>query len=223
MREFKQKGVGPGGEAGRRPRSNSRLEDSVTRILNHAAQILEDRGVEGFNTNEISKRSGVPIGAIYHHFENKEAIVRELCARWLGRVTNRYDEFEKLNATEFDNMTFWLALLKRLHCAYKETIGLGAITRATEIWPNVHELEVRYDGLVVARVTRYLSMLGVDVGQREKRRIALLILNMMHYCLLLTAAANAREANANLADLAVSLGELTLRYRRASLPRIEKT
>jgi AcrR family transcriptional regulator len=189
-------------------------EENINRILTCAASILEDAGVEGFNTNEISKRSGVTIGAIYHHFANKEAIVRELCVRWLNRVIERYEEFEKYEMEGLDRSSFWLRLLERLYCAYKETVGLSAITRATEIWPNIRALEIQYDELVVTRVSRYLLVLGVEVDGREKRRIAILILNMMHYCLMLAASGTSAEAKANMEDMAGCLEELTRRHQK---------
>ncbi len=191
----------------------ARASPSVDRILSQAALILEDVGVEGFNTNEISKRSGLTIGAIYHHFKNKEAIVQELCARWLNRVTDRYLEFEKLQIARVPDDEFWRLLLDHLYCAYKETIGLGAITRATEIWPNVHALEVKYDALVSARIAAYLRSLGVRVSNAERRRMAMLILSMMHYGLLLSATSEPAEARTNIGDLACSLGAITSRYR----------
>lgn len=201
-----------------RPRKRpvqKRSEDSVERILTYAAIILEDVGVDGFSTNEISKRSEVTIGSIYHYFPNKEAIIYELCSRWLHRVTERYSEFEKLGFDGSDEGRFWSVLVGHLYRSYKETIGLRAINRATEIWPNIKELDVKYDETVTARIAKYLPALGIVAGPSERRRLSLLILNMLHYGLMLSIEATERESRANLEDLIGCLAQLTRQHRRA--------
>jgi AcrR family transcriptional regulator len=200
-----------------RPRKRpvqKRSEDSVERILKYAAIILEDVGVDGFSTNEISKRSAVTIGSIYHYFPNKEAIIYELCSRWLHRVTDRYTEFEALRVDGADEQGFWSVLVEHLYRGYRDTTGLRAINRATEIWPNIKELDVRYDETVTARIATYLPSLGIVVGRPERRRLSLLILNMLHYGLMLSVEATERDCRANLEDLVGSLAQLTRQHRR---------
>lgn len=54
-------------------------------ILEGAAHILEQQGLEGYTTNAIAARAGVSIGSLYQYFPTKDAIMvalieRETCA-----------------------------------------------------------------------------------------------------------------------------------------------
>lgn len=68
----------------RRPRqARSRATWEV--IVEAAAQVLERRGLAGFNTNAIAERAGVSVGSVYRYFPEKHAILvaaaREAFAR----------------------------------------------------------------------------------------------------------------------------------------------
>lgn len=66
------------------PRKNptqARSVDTVEAILEAAARILEDKGFEGYNTNEVASQAGVSIGSLYQYFPNKDAITRSLIQR----------------------------------------------------------------------------------------------------------------------------------------------
>jgi AcrR family transcriptional regulator len=58
----------------RRPRqARSRATWEV--IVEAAAQVLERRGLAGFNTNAIAERAGVSVGSVYRYFPDKHAIL----------------------------------------------------------------------------------------------------------------------------------------------------
>ncbi|MFJ6700849.1 ScbR family autoregulator-binding transcription factor [Streptomyces sp. NPDC091272] len=45
-------------------------------IIYAAASVFDERGYSGASMREIMKRAGVTLGAVYFHFENKEALAR---------------------------------------------------------------------------------------------------------------------------------------------------
>jgi AcrR family transcriptional regulator len=59
-----------------------RSQETVAVILEAAARILEERGLEGYNTNAIAERGGISVGSIYQYFPNKDALTRALIARF---------------------------------------------------------------------------------------------------------------------------------------------
>ena len=61
----------------RQPRSS----ETVASILEAAAQILETKGFEGFNTNAVARRAGVSIGSLYQYFPGKDAMMIALMRR----------------------------------------------------------------------------------------------------------------------------------------------
>jgi AcrR family transcriptional regulator len=50
--------------------------DTRTAILEAARDLLAERGLEALSMRAVARRVGVSATAIYHHFENKEALVR---------------------------------------------------------------------------------------------------------------------------------------------------
>jgi AcrR family transcriptional regulator len=63
----------------------------MQRILDVSLELLDDVGVDGFNTNLLAERVGVAVRAIYRYFPNKLAILvaltesfREAERTWIG-------------------------------------------------------------------------------------------------------------------------------------------
>lgn len=193
--------------------SQKRSTESVDQILSHAAAILDEVGVEEFSTNEISRRSGITIGSIYHYFPNKEAIVHELCTRWLDIITDKYIEFERLRLDGSDAEAYWTSLVDCLYRGYSGTPAIHAVTRATEIWPTIRELDVKYDESAMKRVATYLQNTGVSASKREMRRLSTLVLNQLHHVIMLAIRSSTTDARKILADLVALLVNLTERYK----------
>lgn len=85
--------------------AQARSQETVAILLEAAAQVLEARGLEGFNTNEIAKRAGVSIGSLYQYFPSKDAMVLALMHREKERFHD--DALRALDAaTGRDAMTF---------------------------------------------------------------------------------------------------------------------
>ncbi|MDJ0852064.1 MAG: helix-turn-helix domain-containing protein [Myxococcota bacterium] len=64
--------------------------ESRRKILDAAAALMAERGFAGTSISAISKRSGLPSGSIYWHFESKEAllgaVVEEGVERWFDSL-----------------------------------------------------------------------------------------------------------------------------------------
>jgi len=68
-------------ETKRRIPRQVRAEETVSAILEGAAQILEAGGLAGFTTNAVAERAGVSIGTLYQYFADKSALLRALAER----------------------------------------------------------------------------------------------------------------------------------------------
>jgi AcrR family transcriptional regulator len=59
---------------------------SRRRIVDAAAALMAERGFAGTSISAVKKKSGLPSGSIYWHFENKEAllgaVIEEAATRW---------------------------------------------------------------------------------------------------------------------------------------------
>jgi AcrR family transcriptional regulator len=68
-------------ETKRRIPRQARAGETVSAILEGAAQILEAGGLAGFTTNAVAERAGVSIGTLYQYFSNKGALLHALAER----------------------------------------------------------------------------------------------------------------------------------------------
>lgn len=65
----------------RKAPAQPRSTHTVEAILEGAAHILEQRGLEGYTTNAIAARAGVSIGSLYQYFPTKDAVTVALIER----------------------------------------------------------------------------------------------------------------------------------------------
>ncbi len=66
----------------RRQPQQERGERRVGELLDAAAAVFAEVGVEAATTNAIADRAGASVGSLYHFFPNKDAIIRALAARY---------------------------------------------------------------------------------------------------------------------------------------------
>lgn len=70
------------------PRSNrERTEATRSQLLAAARTLFIDKGYADTATPEIVAAAGVTRGALYHHFEDKKALFREVCENEAAAVT----------------------------------------------------------------------------------------------------------------------------------------
>jgi AcrR family transcriptional regulator len=88
-------------EVRRRQPSQSRARKTQLLIFESAARLLEQEGLEGFNTNRLAKLSGFGVGTIYQYFSNKQAILLALAQHEQERALQ---EVRRLLMTEFASL-----------------------------------------------------------------------------------------------------------------------
>jgi AcrR family transcriptional regulator len=68
----------------RRIPRQARAAETVSAILEAAAQILEAGGLAAFTTNAVAERAGVSIGTLYQYFVDKNALLLALARQEMG-------------------------------------------------------------------------------------------------------------------------------------------
>lgn len=66
----------------RRVPQQDRGQRRIDRLLDAAAEVIAEVGVEGASTNAIAARAATSVGSLYQFFPNKDAIVQALAARY---------------------------------------------------------------------------------------------------------------------------------------------
>jgi AcrR family transcriptional regulator len=74
-------GVSEGRLRQRKIPQQRRAAATIASILEAAARILEEGGVEAYNTNAVARLAGISVGSLYQYFPNKDAVTRALIDR----------------------------------------------------------------------------------------------------------------------------------------------
>ena len=142
----------------KRPRQ-ARAQTTFDAIVEAAARILVEQGQGHLTTNAIAERAGVSVGSLYQYFPNRQAIVRALLERELGRA-------EAMRPAVLDDAS--QPPQRRLRAAvdwhFDVHAGRPALSRTLQRLAAAHlpadELR-RLDALRAARTAQLIETLGV--------------------------------------------------------------
>ncbi|MBB5918288.1 AcrR family transcriptional regulator [Nocardia transvalensis] len=75
----------------RRP-TQDRARATREHILDTAARLFGERGIEETSTNRIAATAGVSVGTVYRYFSDRSVIIEELIDRLVRRVEERFTQ-----------------------------------------------------------------------------------------------------------------------------------
>jgi AcrR family transcriptional regulator len=81
----------------------------VDRVLDSAAELVDEVGIVAFTTNLLAERSGIRIRTIYRYFPSKLGILIALAVRLYGDIADRMRAFSEFADPERD----WRAAVDR--------------------------------------------------------------------------------------------------------------
>jgi AcrR family transcriptional regulator len=172
----------PSGERGQRRRDL---------ILDTAADLLADGGVEAINTNVLAEQAGISVGSVYQYFSNKEAILIALSERYMQQLGSNTVAALKQDvsgldlATMVDRVIDPMIAFERKHPAFRHLNagqeGEGTLAEAVqridqEILATIYDLLLRVcpelnpiQGWQIARMTKalYKGMSYIIQQQRD--------------------------------------------------------
>jgi len=64
-----------------------RSTDRITSLLDAAAALIDQNGIDGLTTSDVATRSGSSVGVVYRYFPNIQSLLRALAARNLEKFT----------------------------------------------------------------------------------------------------------------------------------------
>jgi AcrR family transcriptional regulator len=95
--------------ARRRIPVQNRAKRTVKRILDAAAELVDEVGIASFTTNLLAERSGIRIRTIYRYFPSKLGILKVLTVRLYDEIAGPAEVFSELADPERD----WRAAVDR--------------------------------------------------------------------------------------------------------------
>lgn len=79
----------PAALAARTEPVQQRSADRITNLLDAAADLIDEHGIDGLTTSDVASRSGSSVGVVYRYFPNIQSLLRALAARNMRRFTDR--------------------------------------------------------------------------------------------------------------------------------------
>jgi AcrR family transcriptional regulator len=66
-----------------------RSAERITSLLDAAADLIDQNGIDGLTTSDVAARSGSSVGVVYRYFPNIQSLLRALASRNMEKFTTR--------------------------------------------------------------------------------------------------------------------------------------
>ena len=178
---------------------------TVGRILDTAAALLDEVGVEAFTTNLLAARSGERVRTVYRYFPNKHAVIAAVAERLAEAESGHVLAF----ATVADPTVDARAAIDRVLRGYLEGArsqpGFMAIRKAMRAVPALMEIERRANAVLIQELAKALAQRGWKGPPARLRAVATVVVETVAAVLDRALASPATDAKRLLGELATML------------------
>jgi AcrR family transcriptional regulator len=163
----------------RRVPQQSRSRDRVVRILDAAAGLVCEEGVEALSTRGIAERAEIPVASLYQYFADKDEILLALVERDIeamdAQVAHDIGELSVLSVRNVVSTTMDASVKVYLQRPAFVTIWLrGRTNQAVKEYGRQHNLKVASElftfaigaGLVNTDTSSLIAEIAVEMGDR---------------------------------------------------------
>ncbi|MCP5163106.1 MAG: TetR/AcrR family transcriptional regulator [Hahellaceae bacterium] len=122
----------------RRQPVQERSRERVNAILDQAAEMIREVGVQGAKTSEIARRAGISLPSLYRYFPNKAAIIKALAEQHIAKLDNVLQGF----IADFDLNEGFDKLIDAYAEFYRNEPGYKEIWSGVEAMPELQALDL---------------------------------------------------------------------------------
>lgn len=199
--------------APRRQPVQERAKQKTQLILDTTARLLDEVGFDDLTTILIAKDMGISVGALYHYFPNKHAILYALGARWLEEMTVALDATAALSIESMSLQEFVDRQIELMLKAYQNQRAILPLAQALWAIPELRDLDAQHDALVIGRFQLMYQRLGFTQSMAELGRIGRLHLELGHALLLTVVDQSEARGLKSLQDLKLLCVSLLQHHR----------
>lgn len=158
----------------RKPRQN-RAKQTVAKILDATAELLDEEGTENLTTERVAERSGVNIATLYHYFPNKLALLHALAQQFADQQQERVDVVYR--GRDDRDWRETVDLLIDTGFEFNRSVkGALAAARAMQSHATLREIDLQRDARQSEFVAQLLAELGIKGSPYELQTRALVTL-----------------------------------------------
>lgn len=149
---------------------------TVDLILDAAAQLLDEVGVDAFNTNVLAERADVAVRSVYRYFPNKFGVLVALHERHGRAWEPHFDDVLKgLADPDQSVLDVWDACLDTYIACLEQEAG-WAIRRAIQALPQLREIDRKDNQRRAQGIADALRKRGWQESRRRLEAMAHLLL-----------------------------------------------
>ena len=153
-----------------------RAIQTVDRILDTAAMLLDEVGVDAFNTNLLAERAGVAVRSVYRYYPNKLAVIVALYERHEEAWAPHFDEAMRgLADPERSALEVWEACIDDYVEYLEEDVG-WAIRRVIQGLPELRDMDRRDNDERARKIASALRAHGAEVNARRLEVVGRLLI-----------------------------------------------
>jgi len=187
---------------GRRKPTQQRAIDSVDTILATAAVLLDEVGVEGFNTNLLAERAGVRVRTVYRYYPNKYAVImaltKSLAVQWDNWMQRRY-------AALADPKSDWKTAMRISRDEWivnaRQVPGSLSVLQAMYATPELREFHFQIFENMSRQTARALRKRGVKLSPTKLLAIGRVIVTAINGGVDVLLQISGKEAKAFIAEM----------------------
>ncbi len=158
----------------------ARAKHTVDVILDSAAVLLDEVGIDAFNTNLLAERAGVAVRSVYRYYPNKLAVI-------VGVAERQASEWQTLLArlmlplAEPDEgaCDAWDAVLDAYLAYLEAKQGRSAMHRAMQALPQLSEVNRRDNDVLSDTIYTALKTRGLRLSAARLRSISRVLFDTM--------------------------------------------
>lgn len=155
-----------------------RAKDTVEQILDNAAVLLDEVGVDAFNTNLLAERANVAVRSVYRYYPNKLAVIVGLAERQAREWQEQFSQLLVPMADSSENaFDAWDSVLDGYVAYIEEEKGRSAIHRAMQALPQLSEVNQRDNDALSDAIAAALKARGIRQPRARLRLISRVLLD----------------------------------------------
>ena len=152
--------------------SQERSRETVEGILEAAAALLDEVGVEGFNTNRLAEFAGVRVRTIYRYFPNKLSVISVLAARMTEEWNRWFEDAEQLADPDCQWREVWCDYIDGFVTGIRALPGAAAVRRAMHAIPELRDIDQKDNAQLAERLAKILRVRNPQQAPEESEAAA---------------------------------------------------
>lgn len=197
----------------RRTPTQERAHRRTREILKVTGALLAHYGIEGLTTSMIAQEMKMSVGALYHYFPNKHAILCVLATNWLEDMTLALERVSEKQTSDTTIEQLAEELLDGMYGMYRQQEAVLPLAQGLSGIPELRHLDAQHDDLIITKMVAMLQKAGFKSRKYELNRLSRVFLELTHSLLIVATDQQPVRASRTIADMKLMVIALLHHHR----------